>query len=241
MATAATHPEPDPTHYPIEDDVGEGLLQRLISELFRPLLARFLAERGERALVGADQLIYWVQHEPTTCVSPDVYVLPGVDPSLVPACWKTWETGVVPSFALEIVSRHGRGKDYERAPLRYAELGVGELVIFDPDFAGSAERIRWQVYRPMPGRGFVRVLRTNADRIRSSALRCWLVSSGEGASTRVRLATGEHGEDLVPTDAELAASRSAERARREAAEARREAAEAEAARLRSELERLRRG
>ena len=44
-------------------------------------LARFLADRGERAFVGADQFIYWVQYEPTRAVAPDIYVLPGVDPA----------------------------------------------------------------------------------------------------------------------------------------------------------------
>lgn len=45
--------------YPETDRMGEGLLQRLIMELLRPMLARFLAESGKVACVGADQFIYY--------------------------------------------------------------------------------------------------------------------------------------------------------------------------------------
>jgi hypothetical protein len=37
----------DPTVYPIEDDTGEGSLQRFISELLRMLVVRWLESRGE--------------------------------------------------------------------------------------------------------------------------------------------------------------------------------------------------
>jgi hypothetical protein len=37
------------------------MLQRLIAEWLRPMLARFLEERGERAFVGVDPFIDWVE------------------------------------------------------------------------------------------------------------------------------------------------------------------------------------
>lgn len=213
MASAIKRPvRRDPTHYPVHDDMGEGSLQRFISELLRPLLARFLSERGEKAFVGADQFIYWVQFEPTRSVAPDVYVLPGVDPGIEIDSWKVWETGIVPSFALEVVSSDVR-KDYEVTPARYAELGIDELVVFDPRHGGDASRSRWRVYRRLPRRGFVLVESTGLDRVRSRVLRCWLRSVGEGPDTRVRLAIGASGDDLVPTDAEEVARLRAEIAR----------------------------
>ena len=221
MVSAAKRPvRRDPTHYPVHDDMGEGSLQRLISELLRPLLARYLAERGERAFVGADQFIYWVQFEPTRSVAPDVYVLPGVDPASRIDCWKVWETGIVPTFAVEVVSSDVR-KDYDVTPTRYAELGTTELVVFDPDFELASSRVRWQVFRRVSRRGFVRVEATNARQVRSRVLGCWLRAVGDGAATRVRVAVGTSGRKLFPTEAE--------------------AALAEVARLRRELERLRRG
>ena len=229
MVSAATKRPagPDPTHYPVEDEMGESVLQKLIVELLRPLLERWLAARAAPSFVGANQFIYWVQYEPTRSVAPDVYVLPGVPPGAAFKTWKVWETGVVPSFALEIVSADVE-KDYAEAPRRHDELGVRELVVFDPESAAGGDRVRWQVFRRRPRKGLVLEERTDGDRVRSEVLGCWLRSVGEGASLRVRLATGAHGETLVPSEAE------AERAAKEAAEA-------ENLRLRAEIERMRRG
>lgn len=98
----------DPTIYPVDEKVGENTLQRYIAEVLRPLVERWLRHRRQQALVGADQFIYYRQHMPTARVSPDVYVMPGFAQEQEIGAWKTWETGVVPSFALEIVSATGR-------------------------------------------------------------------------------------------------------------------------------------
>jgi hypothetical protein len=217
----------DPTVYPVSDDVGEDLLLRLIAEMLRPLLAAFLASRGVKALVGADQFIYWEQFEPTRTIAPDVYVLPGVAPEERVRSWKVWETGVVPSFALEIVSGDLQ-KDTEAAR-RYEELGVGELVVFDPDFAQRRDSVRFRVHRRLARRGLVLIEATNADRVRSKALGCFLRSVGEGAATRLRVGLGPRGDELLPTETERA---NTERALREEAEA-------ELAKLRAELAKLR--
>jgi hypothetical protein len=212
----------DPTHYPIRDDMGEGSLQRLISELLRPLLGRVLVELGIKAFVGADQFIFYEQYNPRKVVAPDVYVMPGFSPDIEVDCWKTWETGVAPSFALEVVSRDHR-KDSERSPVRYAELGAKELVIFDPKFNDRRGRVRWLLYRALPKRGLVKVEATDTDRVYSKSLRLWLRAVGEGPHTRVRLAKGPRGDALIPTADEIAAT-----------------VEAENARLRAEIARLKR-
>ncbi|HEY2409983.1 MAG TPA: Uma2 family endonuclease, partial [Polyangiaceae bacterium] len=66
----------DPTIYPVMEKMGEDILHRWIVELLRPLVARWLESRGIQALVGADQFIYFKQHDPHQRISPDVYVLP---------------------------------------------------------------------------------------------------------------------------------------------------------------------
>jgi hypothetical protein len=63
----------DRTVYPVEERVGEDILQRWIVELLRPLLQRWFDERGQLALVGADQFIYFKQFDAHERVSPDVY------------------------------------------------------------------------------------------------------------------------------------------------------------------------
>ena len=231
----------DRTVYPIEDDMGEGSLQRFISELLRVLVERWLEAKGKPTFVGADQYFYWEQYNPTECVAPDVYVLPGITPGRAVGAWKVWETGRVPSLAFEVVSQDV-DKDYLTSPAKYARLGVEELVVFDPDHALDPARYRFQVFRKSK-RGLVRVEATNADRVKSKVLGCHLRAGGGGDDCRVRIATGFKGEALFPTDVE---ARAEERLGRERAEATTRERDVELdtertlrARLEAELARLR--
>ena len=219
--------------------MGEDFLQRAIAEALRPLIARWFKARRVKAFTGADQFLYWVAGDPTRRVAPDVYVLPKVDPEAVPRSWQLWEVGP-PSFALEIVSST-MGKDDDDAPAEYAAMGAKELVIFDPAATSrSRTRVRWQVYRRLARRGFVRVAQATGDRVEVASLGCWLRAIGEGRDARLRLGTGVAGSELFLTEAEEERTRAEEeRTRAEAAEARAaeertraEAAEAEIVRLR---------
>jgi Uma2 family endonuclease len=236
-AVAKNLPRPDPTFYPVDDDMPESTLQREISEVLRPLLQRFLTQQGIVARVGASQFIYWVQGDPRISVGPDFYVLPGIQPGTEYECWKVWETGVVPSFALEIVSRLVK-KDYVDVIARYADLGVPEVIIFDPKAGrASSKRVRWQVFHRIKSRGLVRVEVSNEDRVKSKQLGCWLRVVGKGSSLRVRVATGPKGEDLFPSAEEEADARArAENQARARAEEARARAEAEAAEARARAE-----
>jgi Uma2 family endonuclease len=228
MGSAPAETLDDPTIYPTTDNMGEGSLQRFISELFRGLVERWLATTKKKpSFVGANQFIYFHKFHPKRCIAPDVFVLPGVRPGIKIDSWKTWTTGVTPSFALEVVSKDFE-KDYRDAPGLYEEMGVRELVIFDPEYEDDlSERLRFQVYRRLPKRGLVRVEVTNEDRVRSRVLGCHLRSVGEDLdNVRLRIATGPTGENLVPTELEAAREALAE-------------AEAENASLRAELLKLR--
>jgi hypothetical protein len=221
----------DPTFYPSSDNMGEDAVQRDIAEMLRPLLIRYLAERGIQAYVGADQFIYWEKGNPRACVAPDVYVMPGLSQRVAPRCWKIWQTGIVPSFALEVLSEENEGKDVDDGPQRYEALGVEELVLFDPYVDVGSGRTRFRRYRRDGGGKLARVEATNEDRVRSEVLGCYLRAEGERPELRLRIATGPRGETLVPTAEERAA----------AAEERMKAASAENERLQIEIERLRRG
>ena len=230
-ASVTRRPAADPTIYPEEERVGEDMLQRWIMELLRPLLQGWLTRRGIKAFVGADQFIYWRQHDAHARVAPDIYVLPGVDPHTHVRTWKLWLDRVVPSFAFEITSQDWE-KEYFDVPARYSDLGVRELVIFDPWSEERIEGIRWQVFRRVGKRGLVRVEASRSDRVRSKVLGCWLRAVGKGQDTRVRVAVGSRGEDLVLTAEE------AERAAKEAALAAKEAALARVSELEAALQRL---
>ncbi len=116
--------ERDPTFYPVEKKMGEDSLQTWIVELLRPLIERWYGRsvgrgswgRTSSSIIGSSILPRsWPQ---------DVYVLPGVPPGRRVRSWKVWETGIAPSFALEVVSSDEPYKDYVDAPERYQELGV---------------------------------------------------------------------------------------------------------------------
>jgi hypothetical protein len=234
MVSAAPATIADPTYYPIEEKVGEDSLQLFIAELLRGAIDYYLVTLGKPTFVGADQFIYWAQFRPQKVVAPDIYILPGVLREARIRCLKTWEAGVVPSFALEIVSSNDVDKDYREAPGRYDELGVAELVVFDPDHHRGRDRLRFQVFRRVRGRGLVRVTATNEDRIRSRVLGCWIRAVGKGDKVRLRLAAGERGDALVPTEIEAVnAQMDQQRAQLDQATARAEAAEAELARLKA--------
>jgi len=188
----------DPTIYPVDEKVGENSLHRWIVELLRPLVERWLRHRGVEAFVGADQFIYYRPHAPTERVSPDVYVLPGVRPNTHVSVWKTWERGIVPSFGLEVVSRYWE-KDYVEAPERYAAAGIPELVVFDPWPDRHPDRVAWQHFRRIRNRPLTRVDVSGGDRMRVSALGCFLRAVGQGESLRLRVATGPRGDELFPT------------------------------------------
>jgi Uma2 family endonuclease len=229
----------DPTVYPVEERVGEDILQRWIVELFRPLVEQWLKDQGVKAFVGADQFIYYRQHDPSKRMAPDTYVLPGVEPLAHVPSWKTFETGIAPSFVLEVVSKDWE-KDYVDAPSACAEAGVAELVVFDPLHESSRERYRFQVFRRTAKRRFTRVEVTNDDRVRARTLGCYLRAVGVDRLVRLRLATGAHGEAIVPTLEERErAQKEQERAQKEQERAQKMAALARVAELERELARHR--
>ena len=234
MALSARKPASQPTAesatsdhqlYPASDDMGEHEIQRLIAELLRPLLARFLAEQQRVAHVGADQFFYWEQGNPKSRLALDVYVLPGVDPDIVIRSWKIWETGVRPSFALEIVG-DDIAKDYEEGPALYDELGVKELLVFDPHASTtSRRRIRFQLFRRNGKGGLERVEATQGDRVYVETLGAFVRAIGHGDRVRLRVGLGKTGDEVYPTEAE--AARAAEGTERAAKEAERAAKDAE--------------
>lgn len=207
----------EPTIYPEEERVGEELLQRWIAELLRPLLEAWLNTR-EQCLVGADQFIYYEQYNAHKRYAPDIYVLPGVPPTTRVRSWKTWQTGIAPSFALEVVSSDWE-KDYVEAAERCSEAGIAELIVFDPGFADrpGGAGARWQVFGGP--RGSVHLVeRTDALAVRSRVLDVWFHAVGLGDAQRVRIATADDPATLIPTAEEAErAGKETERAEKEAA------------------------
>lgn len=236
-----TNPSPAPVVYPETDHMGEHQTQFQIAVRLVPLVVAWLALQGRRAQVSGNQFWYFVEGDPKRCRAPDVYVVDGVAPNSPDrASWKTWEGDRI-TFALEVASDDWK-KDYDEAPADYDAAGAGELVIFDPGATTrSRKRVRWQVYRRVRGKGFVRVFAGGGDRVESKVLRCWVRLFDEDGNPRLRIATGRHGNELIPTDAERVEAEKREKARaeREKARAEQEKVHAEQEKVHAEQEKAR--
>jgi Uma2 family endonuclease len=202
----ATAGREEPLFYPEEEVVGETHLHLLIRLGLFTLVRRLLDERGEPSFVGSDAFLYWVPGNAQRCVSPDLYVFPGVDPATPARSWKLWEHERPPSLVLEVVS-DDVDKDYVQGPMRYAEIGVDELVIYDPEPERGRDRVRWQVYRRRDGELLLEQ-QGDGDRVRCESLGCWLrVVPDDAGRPLLRIALGPEGDDLLPTEAEAVEAR----------------------------------
>ncbi|MDC0669676.1 Uma2 family endonuclease [Nannocystis radixulma] len=219
--------DPPGVFYPVSDDLGESGLQLFVRHLLLDLLNDYFATHEREVFVGSSQFFYDKQGDPRSVVAPEVYVIDGV--SLHPTevtNWKTWEHGVkAPTLALEIESDEYR-KDYaDRIVERYQDLGIRELVRYDPLHVGRKHELFAHFVRDEQGRLIRRP--TFGDRVQLVSYDLWLVRSAHDV---LRLGVGPKGASLWPTAQEkLAEAREravAEARKRAAANAARAAAEA---------------
>jgi Uma2 family endonuclease len=185
----------------LEEKMGQGAAHGRAVKLAVDLIASLCTERKREAYVGWDVFVEWDPNDPRARVSPDTFLLDGQSPGIAPSIWCTWDPGCdPPRFALEIVSRKSRAKDYDQNPLKYAALGTEELAIFDPEPRGP-DAFPLQVYRRTPRGQFLRAY-AGPGPVESKVLGAWLVVADGGA--HVRLARDAAGTDLVPTAEERA-------------------------------------
>jgi Uma2 family endonuclease len=133
---------PEPLDFPEQALMPESLTH-LVLRTFLFRLLRFALGPSHR--VGSDQFLYWNAANPARCLAPDAVVRLGV-PQASFKSWKTWEEGGVPDLAVEIVSDSDRGKWPEKVA-DYREVGVKELVYFDPSAPTGARLRVWDRVR----------------------------------------------------------------------------------------------
>jgi hypothetical protein len=158
-------------------------------ELFRQLLAAWVARSGRAAFVFRDIAIGVRRERPRVGFNPDVCVVepaPGNAQEL--ESLKLYEEGVSPPvFAFEAVSRNHPYKDYALVPEKCAVVGVQELVVFDPLLAGPrAQGGPWllQVWRRAPDNALERVY-AGAGRTRSEYLGAYLLPDRDARTLRI--------------------------------------------------------
>ena len=82
--------------------------------------------------VSGNLFVYYEQGVPDAVVSPDVFVIFGVEKKKR-RTYRAWEEGnKLPSFVLEITSKTTRGNDEQDKPQKYQRMGVTEYFQYDP-------------------------------------------------------------------------------------------------------------
>lgn len=224
---------PSPIRFPEEAEVPESIAH-LVLRTFLFRLLRFVL--GPEHSVGSDQFVYWLASDPTRCLAPDVFVRLEVAQTSFGA-WKTWEHGA-PDLAVDIVSESDRPElAWAEKLARYHELGVSELVRFDPS-APEPERLR--VWDRLEGDFVERATSPEGVACLTLGLR-WVVAPVESEPVGLRLADVrgrmlEAPEESAARRAAEQAERAREQTRRAEEEARRaEAAEARVRELEAQL------
>ena len=199
---------PRPIFFPEEELVPETKRHLALRTLLFAVLERAF---GDRAAIGSDQFVYFHAADPRRCVAPDVFVRLDAENDLFPT-WKVWERGA-PDVAIEIGSDHER--PWADKLVDYQQLGVRELVRFDPEApAGVRLRVWDRVHEDLVPRLVA------GERAASRVLGgTWCVAPGDNVDVALRLEDASGA--LLPTTAE------AEKAERQAKEAERARADAE--------------
>jgi Uma2 family endonuclease len=221
---------PEPIHFPEEAQVPEGKRHLALRTFLFRVLQFALAPTHS---VGSEQFVYWNARDTRQVLAPDVFVKVDVRDSSF-GTWKTWENGGVPELAVEIVSpNEGDGVAWDDKLASYHELGVKELVRFDPE-APEGQRLRiWdRVREDLVER------QIGADRTPCLTLGLnWIVCPVQGEPVGLRLAN-DAGQLLeAPEEAAEARAQAESRARTEE----RQIAEARIRELEEQLRRARGG
>ncbi|CAN5886698.1 hypothetical protein BH23PLA1_BH23PLA1_26320 [soil metagenome] len=144
-------------------------------------------------LVAGDLFLYYKEGSPKHSKAPDCMVVFGVGNHHRPS-FKTWEEGAVPAVVIEITSEDTYKEDLHRKGKVYADIGVEEFYLFDP------QQVRLD--RPLLGfqlgeeHGFPDYIQREAEPdggLDSSALGLRLVPEG----TTLRLINLQTGQPLL--------------------------------------------
>jgi len=194
-------PKPQALEFPSSLKIG---VTKRRTEL-RILLYEFLRfNLGGLARIGCNQFLYWDSRAPNSWVAPDAFVCFGAPDERFDS-WKAWERGA-PEVAVEVVdpvdipvawAAASPEPTWEQKLESYRQVGVAELLRFEPDAANA------------PLRAWERVGDQLVERISSGccvhspSLRgFWLALPDPELGLTLRLSRDEHGTRLFPTPTE---------------------------------------
>ena len=206
--------------------------RNLMFDIIETLKRRFAADAD--VYVTGNIMFYYVEGDPHKSISPDAMVVKGVE-KRDRRTFRLWDERP-PCVVFEISSRKTKSEDFKKKLQLYAQFGVPEYYIFDPEQMNAAKA--WTVFHLMNGE--YRQVAIENGRIYSPELGLEIVQ----VSQTLRFfdpATQE----LLPTNEEVDFARQHAEAEKQRAEAERDAeavarrqAESEAAQKDAEIARL---
>jgi len=157
---------------------------------------------SDQASVGSDQLIYWNAADPSSCLAPDLFIRLGAPDTLFDS-WKTWERGA-PEVAVEILSDSDATElVWEERLHLYHELGIEELVRFDPVAPADCLRVWDRVDGDIVERELEEPLTAESPVLGL----CWVIVTDPVLGRMLRLAKDASGGRLLPTPVEREAKK----------------------------------
>ncbi|MBC7797226.1 MAG: Uma2 family endonuclease [Pyrinomonadaceae bacterium] len=128
--------------------------------------------------VTGNQFLFYEEGNPKKCVSPDVMVCFGVS-NKTRRSYKIWEeSDIAPSVVFEISSRKTFWIDAQKKWILYAQLGVKEYILFDPEYQTSMLADGMSIFKLVDGE--YQNVELENNRVFSEALGLEIIDTGDG-------------------------------------------------------------
>jgi len=152
------------------------------------MLRAHFAPRGD-VYVASNNFLYYEEGVPRSVISPDVYVVFGIEPHQR-RVFKLWEEGHAPAAVFEVSSRKTWRQDLGAKQAICARLGVAEYWLYDPEHDYLDPPLQGLALTPA---GYEPIVPDRAGRLVSRALGLTLDLDARG---RLRLVDPETGRRL---------------------------------------------
>ena len=181
--------------------------------------------------VSGNLLIYDIPGKTRRSISPDVMVVFGIEKKMR-RTYKTWEEGKAPDFVMEFSSKSTYRNDLNRKKIRYAQIGVQEYFLYDPERSYLSDSLmgfrlndngNFDAIKYLPHGGLRSEVLGIEFRIQEDEIGLLDTTTDEWIQTPEEKASAKAQQEAIERQKEVIA---------------RQNAEAEVARLRSEIEKL---
>jgi Uma2 family endonuclease len=128
---SATNSTTSEIFYPSSDGEPLAETQQHVLAILMALALLRLYLQEQKAVVFADQFLYYIEGNPRARVAPDVMVVFDIEKRLY-ANYKIWEGQQTPAIIFEVTSAGTKETDWNFKKTLYEQLGVTEYWLFDP-------------------------------------------------------------------------------------------------------------